>query len=96
MKIKDIIDLKANKEIISVSADTTVSHAVKLMAEKNIGGVLVMDKDNMVGIFTERDVLFCYAKGISFEKEPIKNVMTKDPITFDAVNDISFALSTMC
>ncbi len=96
MKIKDILDMKANKEVISVSVDSTVAYAIKVMARKNVGDVLVMDNDSLVGIFTERDVLACYAKGVSIENEPIKNVMTKNPITFDAATDISFVLSSMC
>jgi len=39
----------------SVSPETTVFDAIKLMAEKNIGALPVMSRDSLVGIFTERD-----------------------------------------
>lgn len=39
----------------SVTPDTTVFDAIKLMAEKNIGALLVMNGDQLAGLFTERD-----------------------------------------
>jgi CBS domain-containing protein len=41
--------------VISVSPDTTVVDALKIMAEKNIGSVVVMENDQYIGIMTERD-----------------------------------------
>jgi CBS domain-containing protein len=43
------------REIYSVSSDATVFDAVSLLAEKNIGAVLVMDGDKLVGLLSERD-----------------------------------------
>ncbi|WP_148714346.1 CBS domain-containing protein [Chitinolyticbacter meiyuanensis] len=42
-------------ETISISPQATVYQALQLMAEKNIGAVLVMEGDKLVGIFSERD-----------------------------------------
>ena len=42
-------------EIFSVSPDSTVFEAVSLLAEKNIGAVLVIDDDKLVGLVSERD-----------------------------------------
>ena len=41
--------------IWSVPPETTVYEAIKLMAEKNIGALLVMSGENLVGVFSERD-----------------------------------------
>jgi CBS domain-containing protein len=44
-----------NREIFSVTPDTCVDDAVKMMDEKNIGAVLVMKGDKLVGMLSERD-----------------------------------------
>jgi CBS domain-containing protein len=44
-------------EVLSLAPADTVADAVRLMNERNIGSVMVMDGDDAVGIFTERDVL---------------------------------------
>jgi CBS domain-containing protein len=43
------------REIFSIGPDDTVYDAVKLMAEKNVGAVLVMEGDKLVGLISERD-----------------------------------------
>ena len=52
--VKEIID-KKGKEIWSVTPDTTVFDALKLMAEKKIGAVLVIKDGKVIGIMSERD-----------------------------------------
>ncbi len=42
--------------VVSIAPGQTVMEALKIMAEKNIGSVLVLDGDKLVGIFTERDL----------------------------------------
>ena len=52
--VSDILSRKGDKSI-SVSPDATVLEALKLMASNNIGSVLVMNKEEYLGIVTERD-----------------------------------------
>jgi CBS domain-containing protein len=53
--VKDILKEKG-KEVWALKPDTTVSEALKMMSNKNIGAVLVVDeKEKMRGIFSERD-----------------------------------------
>ncbi|MCX7793967.1 MAG: CBS domain-containing protein [Thermodesulfovibrionales bacterium] len=96
MKLRELLVAKKNKEIVSVSPGTRIGDAIRLMAEKNIGDVLVMDGEKLVGIFTERDVVHLYAKKISFETGIISEVMTPDPVTFDESTDVNVVLSVMC
>jgi CBS domain-containing protein len=68
----------------SVSPASTVLDALKLMADKNVGSVLVMNGDTLAGIFTERD----YArkvvlKGKSSRETTIGEVMTGRLVTVD-------------
>ncbi|WP_336514324.1 CBS domain-containing protein [Pollutibacter soli] len=53
-KVSDIFKRKGLSNI-SVTPDTLVLEALRTMAEKNIGSVVVMEKDSYLGLFTERD-----------------------------------------
>lgn len=69
-------------EIYAISPDAAVLDAVRLMAEKQIGALLVMDADRLVGIVSERD----YARkvvlqGRSSANTPVRDIMTADVIT---------------
>ena len=95
MKVKDILRRKGN-QVISVSPQSSVLDALKLMAEKNVGGVLVMEGENLVGIFTERD----YArkivlKGKTSAESKICEVMVSNLITITPDNDISDCMHIM-
>lgn len=74
--VSQILKGKGN-QVWTTSPDTTVYQALKLMSDKNIGALVVLDKGKMVGIFTERD----YARkvilrGKSSMETPIKEIMT--------------------
>ena len=53
--VRDLMKKKEGQVPVSVAASDTVFHALEMMAEKNIGAVLVMEGDRYVGIFSERD-----------------------------------------
>jgi len=68
----------------AVSPATTVLDALRIMADRNIGAVLVMDGDSLAGIFTERD----YARkvvllGKNSKETPVGEVMTGRLVTID-------------
>jgi CBS domain-containing protein len=74
--VRDILREKGY-DIWSVSADATVYEALQVMADKNIGAVLVLEEGRLVGILSERD----YArkvilKGRSSLKTPVREIMT--------------------
>jgi len=75
-KVKDILNGKG--EIYSISKDASVLEAIKSMAEKGIGALLVLKNEKLIGIITERD----YAKKIILagksEKTKVSEIMTKD------------------
>jgi CBS domain-containing protein len=80
MRVKKLLDKKGHK-VYSVSPDTTVYDALKLMAEKEIGALVVLEKGKMVGILSERD----YArkiilKGKSSKKTLVREIMTSEVI----------------
>lgn len=64
--------------VASVAPDTTVLEALRLMAEKEIGAVLVLDGESLAGIFSERD----YARkvvlhGKASKDTPVREIMTE-------------------
>ena len=76
-KVADILEEK-KQEVFSVTTDTKVFDAIKLMVEKNIGAILVVNEDRLEGIFTERDYMKkIILKGIASKETPVKDVMTE-------------------
>ena len=78
--LRRILDQKP--AIYATSPDTTVFEALKVMAEKNIGALLVVSGDDLVGIFSERD----YARkvilrGKSSKDTPVREIMTSPVVT---------------
>ncbi|MBC8155781.1 MAG: CBS domain-containing protein, partial [Bacteroidetes bacterium] len=55
MDVRQILQNKPQDAIFSVTSTGTVYDALQLMADKNIGAVLVIDAGQLVGIFSERD-----------------------------------------
>ncbi|HCY76052.1 MAG TPA: histidine kinase [Ignavibacteriales bacterium] len=72
-KIREILKVKGN-QIYSVSPDTTVYDALKLMAEKNIGAVVVLEGKKLFGIMSERD----YARKVVLKSKFSKEVLVKE------------------
>ena len=72
----------AGREIITVGPRTPVSEAVRRLAEKRIGAMPVLEDGTVVGIFSERDVLYALAEhGAVMLEWPVERVMTAPPIT---------------
>ncbi len=81
---------------LSVAPTTPVSEVVRLMAEKNIGCVLVVWADALLGIFSERDVLRRIGDRYrELAQEPIRHFMTPAPETLTMEDSIAFALNRM-
>lgn len=80
-KVRYILEQKGN-QAIAVDPETTIFGALEVMQEKNIGGLLVMEGDKLVGIFTERDYSRkVILKGKSSRNTSVRELMTPDPIT---------------
>ena len=62
MKVKELLD-KIGYDVHSVSPDTTVFEALRLMADKETGAVVVLEGDKLVGIMSERD----YARKVIYK-----------------------------
>ena len=95
MKVAEILKAKGS-EIFSITSDYTVYDALKVMGEKNIGALLVIENQQLVGIISERD----YArkiilKGKSSHDTLVKEIMTKDVISVSPVDKIDKCMELM-
>jgi CBS domain-containing protein len=91
--VKQIIE---GQSLATASAHTTVVDAARLMQERNIGALMVVEEDALVGIFTERDGLFrVLAAGLDPATTPLYEVMTRKPQTIDARSGFTLALQMM-
>ncbi|HEX6375366.1 MAG TPA: CBS domain-containing protein [Allosphingosinicella sp.] len=95
MTIAAIIEGKG-RDIVSVEAGTLVREAVALLAEKRIGALPVLDGDRVVGIMSERDVIYCLrSDGAAMLDWPVSRVMTAPAITIEPKVSALAALSQM-
>ena len=84
------------RPVISGDKEMTVRAACKLMAEKKIGALLVLEDDQIAGIFTERDALNKVLAGnLDPDKTVLDEVMVTSPQTIRADKPLAFALYMM-
>lgn len=79
--VKDLLNSSSGPTVL-VSPTDTVYRALQLMAENNVGAVMICEENQMQGIFTERD--YCrkiILMGRSSLNTPIQDIMTKKMIT---------------
>lgn len=75
--IREIIN---GQELLTAPASMTVAEAARLMRQRNVGAVMVVEGDKLAGVFTERDALFrVVAAGLDVTSTPLSVVMTKNP-----------------
>jgi len=93
--VRHILDTKG-RELWSVAPDTTVFDAIELMAEKNVGALIVLERGKLKGIISERD----YArkvilKGKSSKETPVRDIMTPDPFVIGPDQSIDECMALM-
>jgi CBS domain-containing protein len=95
--VAQVLKSKTRQSVETVAPSTSVFEAVKLMAEKNIGALLVLEDQRIAGIVTERD----YARkivllGRSSRETPVGDIMSS-PVMYvrpDQTNEECMALMT--
>ena len=93
--VREILQIKGNT-VWSVTPDSTVFDALVLMADKNIGALLVISGGNVLGILSERD----YArkvvlKGGSSRELHVREIMTSDPVSVRPEQSIEECMEIM-
>jgi CBS domain-containing protein len=87
---------QTKRPVWSLSSNNTVRQALQLMADKNIGAIVIKDQDKLTGIFSERD----YArkvvlKGKNSTDTKLAEVMSKDVITISSDMQIDACMQLM-
>ena len=80
MRVKKLLEKKGH-EVYTVSPHNTVYDALKIMAEKEIGALVVVEDDKMVGILSERD----YARKVILKGKASKDTAVSEIMTTDVI-----------
>ena len=93
--VQQMLDAKGD-DVISIAPDASVLDAIKLMAEKGVGSLVVMEGSELKGIVTERD----YArkviiKGRASESTAVGEIMTADVMTATADQTVNQCMAMM-
>lgn len=91
--IRQIIEAQ---EPVTAPADMTVREAARLMKDRNIGALMVVEGERLVGVFTERDALFrVLAAALPAAETRLAQVMTRNPQTIAPNSGFTVALQMM-
>jgi CBS domain-containing protein len=93
--VKQLLRSKGS-EVITITPETSVYEALQTMADKNIGALVVVDRDEVVGIISERD----YARKVILQgrtsmKIPVQEIMTKRVYIVNPENTIEQCMALM-
>lgn len=93
--IRDVLKNKGNT-VLTISSDETVYKALELMAKENVGALLVMSGEKLVGIISERD----YARKVILEgrsslKTSVEKIMTKKILYISPDKSVEEGLALM-
>ena len=91
--IRHIIE---GQDLLTTQVSTTVSKAAKLMKQRRVGAIVVLDGLELAGIFTERDALYrVVAEGRDANATTVAAVMTRNPSTIHPDSPFENALELM-
>ena len=95
MTVRSILNTKGH-QIMSVEPDAKLVAAVKLLAEKKIGAVLVMNQSRLEGILSERDIVRVLGeRGADVLDEPVSEVMTRKVVTYKETDTVAELMEMM-
>lgn len=94
-KVRDILEVKG-RDVWSIGPDASVFDALKLVAEKDLGALVVLDGGNLVGIISERD----YARkvvllGRASPTTQVKEIMTTDVVCVDPEQNVNECMAVV-
>jgi CBS domain-containing protein len=91
-----IRDLLKNQVTISAQIHQTVLEVARLMVEHNIGAVPVLAQGELIGIFSERDLMNrVVVEGKDPARTPVSEVMTGDPLTVAPDDSVETCMTLM-
>ncbi|UQR60365.1 CBS domain-containing protein [Bradyrhizobium sp. C-145] len=95
MTVRSILNTKGH-QIMSVEPDVKLSAAIKLLVEKKIGAVLVMNQSRLEGILSERDIVRVLGeRGADVLEEPVAEVMTRKVVACKETDTVAELMEMM-
>lgn len=95
MTVRSILNTKGH-QIMSVEPDAKLAAAIKLLGEKKIGAVLVMNQGRLEGILSERDIVRVLGeRGAGVLEEPVSEVMTRKVVTCKETDTVAELMEIM-
>ncbi len=92
LRVEDLMSTPA----IVASRDSSIESVAKIMRENNVGSVVVVDGEGkVVGIVTERDMIYAIASGKIGKGLPVWSIMTENPLTVGPGAPVSEAIRIM-
>jgi CBS domain-containing protein len=82
-------------QLVTARPEESAADAIRKMTGANVGSIVVVDDNAVVGIFTERDVLRLAGTGVDFESVGLRDAMTSDPLTISVDDGILEAAQLM-
>ena len=96
MKVSGILARKKNAAVWSIGPNAMVIDAIRLMDEKNVGALPVVENGKLVGIVSERDYTRkVILKGRSSKDTPVSDIMTKQVLTVNPSNSVTECMQIM-
>lgn len=94
--VRQLLNEKSHRQLISIGPGATVYQALQVMADQDVGAVLVMEMGNVLGIFSERD----YARRIVLQGRtsvttPVREIMTSRVVYVKPENTLQECMALM-
>jgi CBS domain-containing protein len=94
--MKQIAELIEGRPLFHAESSESVRDVAKMMSEKNIGAIAILDSGRLVGVFSERDLMKrVVAAGLNPDKTVVAKVMTRELVVGKPEDDIYAALQKM-
>ncbi len=96
MRIQDVIQHKDSQAVVTIAPDASVRELVALLAEHNVGALVVSDDgEHVAGIVSERDVVRRLHRDPGVLEAAVRDIMTSDVRTCAAQDELTDLMQTM-
>ncbi len=93
---RSIASVIAERTLYTLPATATAREAARYLADKDVGAVAIVDDGALMGVLSERDLVFrIIAGGTDADATRVADIMTRNPVTVQAAESLSHALGEM-
>jgi CBS domain-containing protein len=91
-----VSDIVHNRELYHVAEQNTVAEVARQMADLHVGAILVLDGEQLCGVFSERDLMKrVVLERLDPDRTSVKDVMTTEMVTIDELATLEEAMEVM-